>query len=491
MLQWENDLTSYQEQSVTATFEALFAELDGDSSRFLKLLSFLDPERIPLKILIEGAKGLSQRDELLLTTSSRPTPISLEDSRPITGTSNSSFIPPDFRPLFSLILSPIQRKAAVQKLQRLSLVEHIFDHDQSYLRIHDLVHYIIGERAKKEDTYRDWLRSTVSLVCRAFGSVTVEDLGLPRWWPECEMFMPHLQSLNERWSDVHGVNLELAKADVKIAKYLNNRGRYGEAEAVGKRRLESCEKECGTDHPDMLAVGAELAMTYYCQGRYADAEAAGERVLAVRQKTLGSDHKDTLHSMNTLALVYSELGRFSEAEELSKRVLAGHEKNLGPDHRDTFTAMHNVAQVYVDRGRFNDAEDLYRRSLAGEEKNFGPDDVDTLITVHNLALLYKLQKRYAEAEELYKRSLLADEQHLGTTHPDTLTTIRNLARLYQSQERYHEAEEYFKRAFTGLMQQLGAGHPYTSGTARDLAEFYKSQGRSNEADATLNSLRDG
>jgi tetratricopeptide (TPR) repeat protein len=493
MLQWENDLTSYQEQSVTATFEVLFAELDEDSSRFLKLLSFLDPERIPLKILIEGAKVLSQLDELP-TTSSRPTHISLEWSGPIADdpvidTSNSSCMPPDFRQLLALILSPIQRKAAVQKLQRLSLVEHLSDHDLSHLRIHDLVHYMIGERAKKEDTYGDWLRSAVSLVCRAFGSV--EDPSLPRWWPECEMFMPHLHSLTERWSNVHGVNLTLAKADVQIVRYLNSRGRYGEAEAVCKRSLESCEKECGTDHPDMLAVGAELAITYNWQGRYADAQAAGERILAVRQQTLGADHTSTLDSMNTLAFAYFHQRRLSKAEGLLQGVLTGFEKNLGLDHRYTLSVMENLALVYLEQGRVGGAEHLFRSSLAGKVRNFDPDDVGTLATVHNLARICVLQKRYDEAEELYKRSLLAKEQHIGFTHPDTLITIYNLGHLYRLQGRYNEAEEYFKRALTGQMQQLGASHPHTSETAWSLAELYRSQGRGGEGDAVLNSLRDG
>src|ERR1700721_430607 len=63
MLRWETDLTSYQMRSVTATFGALFVEFDRDSSDvagFLTLLSFLDPERIQLRMLVDGAERLSQ-----------------------------------------------------------------------------------------------------------------------------------------------------------------------------------------------------------------------------------------------------------------------------------------------------------------------------------------------------------------------------------------------------------------------------------------------
>jgi tetratricopeptide (TPR) repeat protein len=493
MLQWENDLTSYQEKSVTAAFEALFSELDRNSARFLKLLSFLDPERIPLNVLVEGAKRLSQQDALPTAISSRHTHIALKDPRiiinnPVTDSSNSSSISPDFQPLFALILSPIQLKVAVSKLQRLSLVEHLFYDGQSYLRIHDLVQYMIGERAKKEASYREWLRSAVSLVCRAFSSV--EEPELPQSWPECERFMPHLHSLNEKWCSVHGVSLELAKAHVEMAKYLNSRGRYHEAEAMCKRSVESYEKECGTEHQDTLDAVHILARTYFLQGRYYEAEAAGERILTGRKKILGADHTDTLDSTNTLALVYSAQGRFSEAAELFEGALAGFERNLGPDPRSTFSAMDNLAQVYQGQGRLSDSEQLLRRTLAGKEDILGPDDTDTLTTVHNLAQVYRLQNRYAEAEELYKRTLLALQQKLGSTHPDTLTTISSLAQLYQSQARYSEAEEHFQRVFAGRMQALGVSHPSTSRTATRLADFYRSQGRGSEADAVLNTLPD-
>jgi tetratricopeptide (TPR) repeat protein len=472
---------------VTATFDALFAELDEDSSRFLKFLSFLDPKRIPSKMLVEGAESLSQQAESAHTSPEKSCVI-IND--PTTNTRNSAFISPDFRPLLTLILSPIQREVIVQKLQKLSLVEQLFEGDQAYLRMHDLVQYMMGERAKKDaSTYREWLRSTVSLVYCVFRSI--EEPQLPRWWPDCEMLLPHLHSLNERWSGVDGVNLELAKTDVEMSRYLISQGRYGEAEAMCKRGVESFEKECGAEHPDTLDAVHALAFTYIRQERWADAEALGERVLAQQLKTLGADDAETGDSMNTLAVVYIRQGRYGKAEELLEGALAGFKKNLGPDHRYTFIAMNNLGEVYMYQERFDEAEKLLKRTLAGREKIFGPDHIDTLVTVEFLARVYESQKRYAEAEGLFKRALIAREKQLGSTHPRTLDTVVCLAHIYQSQGRYGEAEEYFKRAFTGRMHELGASHPGTERSANALAEFYRSQGRGSEADEVLNSLREG
>jgi tetratricopeptide (TPR) repeat protein len=421
MLRWKNDLTSYQVRSVTATFEALFVELDRDSfdvARFLTLLSFLDPERIQLRMLVDGAERLSQLGRLPTATSSQSTaPLSrnvitrirnrLLFSRNCGKLSVAEIkcdapLSSDFRSLLTLILSPIRLMEAILKLQRLSLVRRVSSDDQSALRIHDLVQFMVTERAKKVDTYREFLRSAVSLVCRAFERV--ENPDLPEWWPEFESFMPHLHSLDERWSGGLGVSLDLAKADVDIARYLMNRGRYGEAEVTCKRSVERFEKECGGNHHGTLHAAHVLAMVHYRQGRYGDAETAFERIIEGWKKTLSADDKSTLWSMNCLALVYEEQRPFSETEELLRPALAGLEKNLGSHHFYTLAVMGNTARVYRHQERYVDAEHLFKRTLAGKEKNMGPDHLGTLI-VHNLASVYELQNRYVEAEELYTRAL--------------------------------------------------------------------------------------
>ena len=87
---------------------------------------------------------------------------------------------------------------------------------------------------------------SVSLVCGAFG--LIEDMRSPEAWEECERFIPHLRSLDRTWDDAHGVNLELSRANVRVARYMKLRGRYDEAEALLLRTLSSCERHLGADH---------------------------------------------------------------------------------------------------------------------------------------------------------------------------------------------------------------------------------------------------
>jgi tetratricopeptide (TPR) repeat protein len=72
---------------------------------------------------------------------------------------------------------------------------------------------------------------------------------------------------DNRNDDFRGTNLEVARANVQIARYFESRGRYDEADELYKRALEGMEKLLGNDHPDTLSSRNNLAIIYWLQGR--------------------------------------------------------------------------------------------------------------------------------------------------------------------------------------------------------------------------------
>jgi tetratricopeptide (TPR) repeat protein len=505
MIEWESDLASDQQRSVVATFHSLLDQLERDfpqSYDILRFLSFLDPEYIPLAILTDGAQESLPRLDQPLPGNSKPEssmfarmtkwtqsrwPFNLRSQDGSSGSFNPTHPSPELRSLVSLILSPTAFPKALHKLQSLSLVEPLLRDGQSSLRMHDLVHFLTQEHVKRRPMYEEWLKSAVSLVCDALSRV--ENPRLPKWWFQCENLMPHVRSLSKVWAGVEGVNLELAKADVGFALYLNGRGRYGDAERTCERSVGIFRKELGDRHELTLSAFHILASVYDNQGRFAHAEEAHKHILAVAKMDLGANHAKTLMTMNNLALVYHHQGRYKEAEELYKQVLVK-EKKLGLYHPITLMTMHNLASVYDRQSRYNEAEKLLELVLVRREKDLGLDDVDTLTSANNLASVYQSQSKYVNAEELFKRVLVSLENQLGPSHPLALTTAVNLAILYESQARNDEAERFYLRAFTGRKQQLCSNHPDTSTCAGTFASFYRSQGRNNEADTLLDSMHE-
>jgi tetratricopeptide (TPR) repeat protein len=486
MVEWESDLATDQQRSLVATFDTLLDQLERDFPKaydVLRILSFLDPENMPLEMLKNAARiATSRLDQLLPGDSQRESRMSTPSPhRSRNDSSSLSHQLLELASLVSVILSPTAFPKALHKLQSISLVEFLSRDGESSLRMHDLVHFITREHVRRQTTYQAWLESTVSLICSLLKRV--EDPHLPESWPECEKIMPHVRSLSKVWTGVEGVNLELADADVRLARYLNSRGRYDDAERLCERSLGIYRKELGEKHKSTLEAIYYLAQIYTNQGRFTDAEEAYKRVLAVLKKEFGVDHEETLDTMHGLATVYFRQGRNKEAEELHKRILAVREKKLGPDHRSTLTTMSNLAAVYDSQTRYDEAAELYKHVLAHWEKTLGRDHIETLTTTHNLASVYLAQRNYSDAAELFKRALVGREKLLGPSHPDTLIAVVYLAVLYQSQARNDEAERFYLRAFTGMKQHLGTNHPDTLDCAKRLANFYRSLKRNVEADA--------
>jgi hypothetical protein len=96
---WENDLSTYEQKSVAATFSS---QLDGlerqypNASNLLKVLSFFDPESINIDIIAQGAAAL--RDKI----AQEP---------------QHDFHQPKLRTLLSLILSPVELHNIITQLQ--------------------------------------------------------------------------------------------------------------------------------------------------------------------------------------------------------------------------------------------------------------------------------------------------------------------------------------------------------------------------------------
>src|SRR3984957_7607037 len=425
----------------------------------MKVLSFLDPENISVDMIVNGAKEWLRLQDKRSKSQSAITPVS-SPSHPTFShdpspsrfhamlhkvrktkwkpwkshkedftehrVDPSTEAPPvsmEFHSLITLITSPIDFQAALQKLQSLSLIERRSDDGTSSLWMHDLIEFMMQDAARKEETYRDWLQLSVSLVCGALG--LIEDIGSPEAWEQCEKFIPHLRSLDKTWDDAHGADLELSYANVRVARYMKLRGRYDEAEALLQRTLSSCERHLGADHLTTLYSMDGLAGVYVSQGRYEEAEALFRRALVGWEKHLGTDHPDTLASVNNLAFVYESQGGYDEAEALFRRALVGTEKLLETDHPDTLISVNNLALVYESQGRYEKAEALCQRALVGREKHLGTDQPDTLTSVNKLAHVYRLQGRYDEAVTLCRRGLVGREKHLGTDHPDTLISVNN------------------------------------------------------------------
>ena len=456
-ISWEHTLSEYEHKSVAATFASQLQDLDQqcpDASILLRVITFLDPESIPLEILITGAKAL----------------IEAKQPRPRSRLSSS---------LLALIQSPIARQDAITHLQNRCLVAYHATSPSPTFRIHDLIQLVVLENTKNSGLAQEMFELAVEFVCAALRKI--EGVELPEWWPQCELLVPHLQSLTLRQDTSITAKKALLWANYRRGVYLGSRGRFIEAEGLLQNIMADREQHFGLNDSDTLAVMFHLARVYQCRGRHIDAEALFERVLESRKSQLGPEHRDTLMTMYYLGVVYYYQKRFDDAEPLLQQTLHIQESQFDSEDVNTLFTMRLLADVYNSQNRHDEAESLLTRVLQAQEKLFGPEHYCTLNTQNSLADVYYSQRFYDAAAELYQQVLHVSEKLLGLQHPDTLVTMYSLARVYFSQDRFVEAEKLLLPILAGDEQVYGLFHPDTQLTVKLLIRVYRAMERPDDA----------
>ncbi|KAA6409811.1 MAG: hypothetical protein FRX48_06423 [Lasallia pustulata] len=533
IIKWENDLSSYEQKSVAATFNLQFNELSRrspDTSNLLKILSFLDPESICVDVVTGGIEELRKasrpqlqptlgfRDKLKKTLGGhRVVQRSHHEAPPLL----SSQLSPKVDSLATLLQSPMRYQEAIQHLQNLSLLQRQTNGTTSALRLHDLVQYLAQENTRIEGAQQQWFQCAVALVCGGFQNIG--DCSLPQSWSQYEMFVPHVQALIKH-ADLHRIendlvlgasmlvsyywgargryreaesvcqwalagyvkqlrprHLKTSRAKSLVARFYGSQGMHKEAEAPCNQVLLEMEQSLGPTHPTILVAMQSTANTDLLSGSYEEAKANCSQALEELQKGLKLEHQGILLVLEQLAHLHQAQGRSRKAEALYKQILEIDKGQLGFKH-DTLYTMFLIATTYRDQGQYTEAEVLYKQVLECQERQLGSEHPHTLWTMSSLASAYSQQGQYIEAEVLYKHALEVQERQLGSEHCDTFRTMSNLANAYHDQGQYIEAEVLYKQALEGQERQLGSEHPDTHWTMSRLATAYRLQGQYIEAE---------
>jgi tetratricopeptide (TPR) repeat protein len=456
-IRWEHTLSDYEHKSVAATFASQLQELDRqcpDASKLLRVIAFFDPESIPLEMLITGARAITEEQE-------PPT------RSPFTAS------------LLALIQSPIARQNAIAQLQARCLVAYHATSQSPTLRMHDLIQLVVLENTRRSRFNEESFELAVELACAAFGKI--ESPSLPEWWPQCELLVPHIQSLTVRQHTSSKAKKALLLANRRRGLYLNSRGRYAEAESLYEHVIADMEQLFDPNDLNTLVAMNNLGLAYRRRGRYVDAEMLFKRVLERRKTQLGPEHRNTLNTMHNLACVYFSQKHFDDAEILLKQTLQSQASQLGSKDDDTLRTMNKLADVYNSQNRYDEAESLLTQVLHTREKLFGSEHRSTLNTKYTLANVYTSLRHYDAASALFQQVLRALERDFGPQHPETLTLMSALALVYASQNHHAEAERLLAHVLAGRERVYGLSDPRTQKTIRNLLLVYEKLGRVDQA----------
>lgn len=423
-------------KSVATTWLLNFEQVEQTSKAAADLLfasTFLNHDKIPFEIIIQGA------DELGPMISSALTNV---ETDPI---------------IFDEILEPLTQYSLIHR-----------DSVSSTYNVHRLVQAVLKDRMD-EPTQCLWSERTVLALNCAFPKVEFSN------WHLCERLLPHAQTCLLL---IKKCRLEIREAAILLTatgNYLYERARFEEAESLFTRSIAIWEKFIDTNYPDLADSLNNLGLLYFEQGKYVEAEQFYQRALDIREKVFEPNHPSIANSLNNFAVLYSGQGKYAQAEEFFKKALVINEKALGSEHLEVASNVNNLASLYFDQGKYTEAEPLYQRALNIRENVLNPDHPHVANSLHNLGNLYQQQGKYSEAEPLFMRALKITEKSVGPDHPHVASSLNGLATLLNNQRKYTEAEPLYKRALDIREKTFGYEHSSVANSLNGLATLYNNQ----------------
>ena len=420
-----------------ANFEAVEA-ISVAAAEVLRASALLAPDEIPFELLLDGAQALGE-----------PIAQALMESDDLA---------------VAELLRPLARYSLVRS-----------DAASGTFSVHRLVQEIVWTAIAEPDR-RTYVDRAVCALDAAFPEVTFPA------WSRCARLLPHVVSI-ARWLDEYEVHPGAASRLLSRAgRYLAERGRYAEAQALHTRALHVRESAIGPDQLEIATSLNDLAIVHWYRGQYNEAEPLNERALAIRERALASDHPNVANSLTLKAMLSAVQGRFADAQPLYERALAIRERAFGPEHPLVARSLSNLANYYMSLGRYADAPAFYERALAIWKHALDPEDPDVAAGMDNLGRAYARLDRHAEAEPLFQQALDIRERTLGPEHPDLRYSLNNLGDLYAAVGEHAAAEALYERALSILERSLGPDHHSVAVTLTGLADLRSRQDRLDDSE---------
>ncbi len=248
-----------------------------------------------------------------------------------------------------------------------------------------------------------------------------------------------------------------------------------------ERSLALSASHQNADHPDRLAITANLALGYSVLGRDVEALRIQEEVLDLQSRTLPNDHPDRLKLMGELAQSYSAVGRHGDAVRLIELTVALHMRTPLLERTRIPAYVLSVVNSFRVVGRGDEAAKLLEGITAGYERTLPPNDPVTLECKCLLAVCYGILGRRAAALQLQEETLTAQKRVIAPDHPDILESMSYLANHHISLGKYHEALKLHEAVLSTRVRVMPRDNPYVVDSMIDLGRCYSYLNRHRES----------
>lgn len=226
-------------------------------------------------------------------------------------------------------------------------------------------------------------------------------------------------------------NIDAKKAEDALAILYDNQGHHDKAVEKHENVLKWCVQEYGEKDLNTYRQVYKIARSLELRKKYKEAEVKYREAWEGTKNCLGEDHPEAARILCNLATVYSKQGRRSDAQDAFKEALSLQERRPG-SYADTLMTKHNYA-VFIQgnntEASLKEAGDLLRGVLHGQEAVLGSDHPDTLRTAGNLAGNLSARGEDKQALTMCRLVFPRQVETLGLDHYNTVATKKLMARI--------------------------------------------------------------
>jgi tetratricopeptide (TPR) repeat protein len=270
----------------------------------------------------------------------------------------------------------------------------------------------------------------------------------------------------------------LDQALVTLAEFLQERGRYAEAEPLYIRSASLNETSHGSKSLEAASSWLRLGILYHLELRLALAESSARKAMDVFEALEGPDSLHYAYASANLAVALADQGQPARAEPLLRRALFLVQKHLPPENPAIASLEANLGIVYLREGELHKAEPLLQDVLAK-----AGSDADRSSALAALAELSIARGRWPEAgvqiRDAYRLALKSEDDN----HPALLGILRLKAAVEQHEGDLRQAAVDLGHSMVLTEAIAGPDSPTLKAMLTEFADILHRLGRHSEARA--------
>ncbi len=336
--------------------------------------------------------------------------------------------------------------------------------------------------------------------------------------------LPHLRRAHElRAATLGDDHPETLLALSSWAGWLDDNGRWEEAEPLHRQVVEGLQDAVGPNDRRTLGAGIWLATNLNAQGKTGEGEDRLIDIIRIARSRFGDSDRLTLVGNLWYGRLLHRLGRYADTEQLVGATFELAQSSLPTSDLLTANIAHTLGRAVMSQGRPAESIDLLVRARDSYQIQGAVETVWGLEATFDLCRALRALERQSEAKDIYESTLQGCRRKLGERHDFTLWALGaymnhlreqgslaealdlirgaspesrpldNIFALYvmhinglvlRDDGRFEEAKHWLERVLAGRRRALGENNIETLDTLRVLAQVHQAQGNFETA-ATL------